>query len=107
MRGRKKLLLNPSFLQEVGPAPFAQRKGREQAQCRERGMPEEGRWAGNTLLPLLRQQKGDASSEARRRGFVHHLPRQPTPSLKSFQIPHIPVQTLDNHNICSNITSRR
>ena len=59
-------------------APFAERKGREQAKRRERGMPgADGRTVAASLrpaLPFLRQQKGDAEPKRptkERRGFIH------------------------------------
>ena len=69
----------------------------------------EGDRGGNATLPILRQQKGDAASEARRRGFIHHQPSHPrypiTAHHENQRNQRFRQLTLDSHNICSNITT--
>ena len=60
--------------------------------------------------PLFAKQKGDASSEARRRGFIHPQPSNPQhPSQLIIQHHrnHNSKNTLDNRYICSNIETER
>ena len=62
---------------------------------------------------LFASAKGDASSEARRNGFIHHQQPQTTthshPSCQSFNPAHpgSDNNALDSRYICSNITTKR